>query len=239
MSTFHRLGVPRNRLHLIRNGIDYGWFSAAAMTETQKSAWRRAHRIPLADLIAVCVARVDPLKNHGLLLQAVQYASGMGVQVVLVCVGEEIPGREAYRQSLEQMAERLGVADRVIWAGYQDDVRDWMAMADVAVLASRKEGVSLALTEAGAIGLPLMGSAVGGIPEIVRHGQTGLLFDAADVPGCAAAFVEFARNPEIRRTMGMAAQQLVRTEFNSTAWDEQWSRLLAGLAAGSSVESTL
>ena len=217
--------VPAARLHRIRNGIDFEHYAAAAMSGEEKRRWRAAHGIPDAELVAVCVARLDPFKNHPLALRALRSAASDGVRVALVCIGDgSARGEGRYPEQLRRMASDLGVADRVVWAGDQEDVRPWLGMADVALLSSRKECASLALAEAGASGLPLVASRVGGNPDIVRHGETGLLFDPGDDAGCAAALCQLARDPARRVEMGARACSLVRAEFNAEQWDEEWSR---------------
>ena len=219
------LGVPPARLCRIRNGVDFERFAVVRMNAEEKRQWRASHGLPCGDLMAVCVARLDPIKDHAVLLKALRAAAQSGVRVVLACVGAASawPG---YAARLRALAEDLGVAAQVVWADHQDDVRPWLGMADVAVLASLRECSSLALAEAGACGLPLVGSRAGGIPEIVRDGVTGLLFEPGDAAGCAAALVRLAGDPDRRLVMGERARELVRSEFNAAACDLEWARFL-------------
>jgi glycosyltransferase involved in cell wall biosynthesis len=233
---FVAAGIPAARVHYIRNGVAVEHLAAAAMSAEQQQHWRATHRIPPGDLIVVCVARIDPNKQHDVLIEAVRAANTMGVRVVLVCVGTPNPGLESYESELRALTQRVGVAEQVVWPGRQSDVRDWLGMADVAVLASREEAGPLAFAEAGAMGLPLIGTRVGGIPEIIVPGETGLLFESGDVQACAAALVALARNPEQRRQLGRGAQALVRAHFNAALQDEAWAALLQRLAMPRSAE---
>jgi glycosyltransferase involved in cell wall biosynthesis len=219
------LGLPPARLHRIRNGVDVARFTAARMSEQEKRQWRASHGLPRGDLTAVCVARLDPIKDHPVLLKAVRAAGRSGVRVVLVCVGAASVW-PAYAARLRALAEGLGVASQVIWTGHQDDVRPWLGMADVAALSSLRECASLALAEAGACGLPLVGSNAGGIPEIVRDGVTGFLFEPGDAEGCAAALVRLAGDPDRRLAMGERLRELVRSELDAAVCDLEWARFL-------------
>lgn len=227
-----RLGIPAARLQQIPNGIDLTYFSDAGMSAPEKAAFRSTRGIPAGDLVAVCVARLDLLKDHETLLRSVRRAADDGVRVSLVCVGGADSGDEAHVQRLRRSADALGVTDRVLWAGRQSDVRPWLAAADVAVLASRREVAPLALGEAGAAGLPLVASRVGGIPELVAHRQSGLLFVPGDASGCAAALVELARDPGLRHRLGAAARDRVSKELDRADTDARWSEFLTSLLAG-------
>jgi glycosyltransferase involved in cell wall biosynthesis len=188
--------------------------------------------VPEADLVVVCVARLDPLKGHETLLEAAALASGSGVAVTLVCVGAERDGSASMGEALKRRSASLGLEERVIWAGHQQDVGPWLHAADAAGLASHEECAPLALVEAGAAGLPLIGTRVGGIPEIVRPGETGFLIRPGDAAACARAFGELARDAALRRSLGSGALAAVRRDFDATTGDARWAELIEMLLEG-------
>lgn len=221
---FEALGVAPEQLRQICPGVDVRHFASAPQDD--RGTFPSAERIPQADLCVVCVARLDPVKDHATVLDAVGLAAREGVRVALLCVGAARSRHDAYASTLRRRAESLGIADQVVWAGYQADVRPWLRAADAAVLASMNECAPLALVEAGAAGLPLLGARVGGIPELVEPGVTGALFDPGDAAACARIFVELARDAVGRARLGAAARERVRKDFDATSGDAAWNRLL-------------
>jgi glycosyltransferase involved in cell wall biosynthesis len=93
-------------------------------------------------------------------------------------------------------------------------VGETLAAADVLLLTSKTEGMPAALIEAGAMGVPAAAYRVGGVPEVVEHGQTGLLAKSGDVPGLAACVLELLRSEENRAVMGQAARERCRSRFD-------------------------
>jgi glycosyltransferase involved in cell wall biosynthesis len=228
---FTGLGVPTRQLHLIRNGVDLPHFACPPQAEADRQALRAKLGVPKADLVIVCVARIDPLKDHETLLEAAALASRSGASLALVCLGAERDRGASLAEALKRRAASLGLEERVLWAGHQRDVRPWLHAADAAALTSREECAPLALVEAGAAGLPLVGTRVGGIPEIVRPGQTGFLIRPGDAAACARAFGELARDTELRRSLGSGALAAARREFDAAAGDARWAELIEMLLA--------
>lgn len=237
MERFRHLGIPEERLHLVRNGIDVERFGD--VPAEGGAALREELGLSGCDLVVACVARLDPIKNQEVALAAVAEAKAAGVKVGLILVGGEAPHAPEYARELKAEAERLSIVDRVVSVGDQKDVRPYLAAADAALLPSVKEAAGLVLAEAGAAGLPLIGANVGGIPEIVRHGETGMLFDPANAKELAQHFAHLAGAPEERRQLGTRARDLVRSDFNKTRQDEKWSALLTKVfSLGKGPEST-
>ncbi|MGH7992518.1 MAG: glycosyltransferase family 4 protein, partial [Limisphaerales bacterium] len=122
------------------------------------------------------------------------------------------PGRpnESFAQELEHQARRLGLFPEFIqFRGGVPDTRPVYPEAAVCVLTSDYEGTPNVLLEAMASGLPVVASKVGGVPEIVRHGQTGFLHEPDDLKSFAATLAELAKNPELRTEMGRRARNFV------------------------------
>lgn len=209
-----RLGEPT----LIRNGIDVGRFAEARTMRLSK---------PRSNLFtAVCVARIDPIKNHRVLIRGLREARGMGLVMRLILVGGAVPHAADLTASLQREAKELGVADQIEWVGEVADPRPWLAQADVAVLPSHKEAMGLVLAEAGAAGLPLVGSRVGGIPEVVRDGISGITFAPDDARQLAQALHSLNANPDLRAKLAEGARRMADEEFNAERQDLLWSRFL-------------
>ncbi len=132
------------------------------------------------------------------------------MDAVLLMVGE---GPE--RSSVQALARRVGVLDRIRFLGTQQDIGQIAAMADVFLLPSELESFGLSALEAMACGVPVIGSDAGGLPEVVRHSESGYLLPVGDVEGMAARTIEVLKDDERRREMGQAARHRVETLFGA------------------------
>ena len=223
------LGYPIDRTHVISNGVELERFAGPSLTPDERRHFHQRHGIPAGDLVALHVARLDPVKNHDVLLRAVALSARQGVRVALVCLGAASADHADYAGRLRQRAAVLGVADRVLFAGRRDDVPAWLAAADVAVLSSHTEMASLVLLEAAAARLPLLASRVGSAPEIVLPQRTGYLFDPGDADTCARHLITLASSAAHRRALGAEARRLAERSFDVRDMDRRWLALFATL----------
>jgi L-malate glycosyltransferase len=127
---------------------------------------------------------------------------------------EPSPGRTSYREHLEALAARLGLAGRVLFLGFRSDVADLLAVSTVSVLPSLSEGLSNVLLESMAAGVPVVATRVGGNPEAVEHGVTGLLVAPADAFALAHAVTLLLEHPHLARCYGEAARRRVHERFS-------------------------
>ena len=172
VASYQKCGLPSAKLSCIPNGVDTGWFHPVPAEE--KMAVRRRLDLPLDRTLALYVGRLGYLKGVDILLRALASSStDARCDLVLVIVGD---GEE--RDRLERMISSSQISKSVLMIGTQQDVRDYYWAADIFVLPSRTEGLSNALIEAMACGLPSVVSAVGGSSDLVKEGQNGLLFEA-------------------------------------------------------------
>src|SRR5207248_1164577 len=156
------------------------------------------------------VARLADMKGQRSLVHALT-----DLNATAVLVGRDLEQDGAYERELRDEAERLGVVDRVVFAGYRDDVPALLAGCDVFCLPSEMEGLPLVVLEAMAQGKPVVATAVGGTPELVVHGETGLLVQPGDVEALAAALAQLLADPEQARRMGEAGRERVQREFGA------------------------
>ena len=153
-----------------------------------------------AAFVVVAVGRLVPVKGFDVLIDALPalVAAAPDARVILVGDGPE-------RGPLEQRATALGVADRVWFAGTQRDVARYVAAADVLAAPSRNEGMGRVLVEAMALGVPVVASAVGGIPDVVADGEHGRLVPADDAGSLAEALIALGCDPILTAKLGSAA----------------------------------
>jgi len=152
-----------------------------------------------------CVGRLVDLKNHHLLLSCLPRIAAAFPSVRVVLIGEG-----PLESELREHAARVGVEDRVVFAGPQEDVASLLPGLDVFALPSRTEGLSIALLEACAAGLAVVATSVGGNPEIIREGDTGRLFLSEDGQALGDLLLELLGDEPQRRRLGEAARLWVQ-----------------------------
>ena len=152
-------------------------------------------------------------------LAQAELASGEGVALV---AGDAWPGEERHERALRELAAALGLRDRVRLVGFRDDVDNVYGAADVVVVPStRPDPLPNSALEAAAAGCCVVGAAHGGLPEIVRDGETGRLVPPGDPGALAAVLAELAADPPQRERLGAAAAADVADRFSVTRLLEQ------------------
>jgi L-malate glycosyltransferase len=196
--------VPAGRIHVCYNGIDTALFRPAAAP--------RPASLEGACLVAGVVCALRPEKDLGTLLRGfAQVRRGRpGVKLVIVGSGPERP-------KVESLARELGLGDACVLEPATDRVADWLRAIDIFVLPSLSEALSNSLMEAMACGCCVIASRAGGNPELVSHGETGLLFDPGDATGLTAALGELFQNDAARVRMAHAASRRIRENFSLEA----------------------
>ena len=179
---------------------------------------------PVAVPHVVAVGALNPLKAYDVLLKAIGQLAARGILFELSLVGE---GPE--RPKLENLAMQLGVARRVRFSGAMESVSSLLARAHILAHPSKSEGLSNTVLEAMAEGVPVVASRVGGNPEIVEDGRTGLLVK----PGCAASLAAAMRrlhdDPALRGRLGVAGLQHVRKHCSEATVTLQYERVFRSL----------
>jgi glycosyltransferase involved in cell wall biosynthesis len=158
--------------------------------------------------IVGAVARLEPEKGHATLLNAWPAVLRSVPNAYLLVVGEG-----SRREALEQQAAELRIAHRVVFTGRRDDVPAVTAAFDVAVLPSYREAQGLTILEAMALSRPVVASNVGGIPEMIEDGVTGLLVPPDDPGALSAAIVRLLLDHSLADTLGRAGHDLVHDRF--------------------------
>ena len=172
------------------------------------------------------MGRLDPVKSLETLIQAMATVRSRCPDTMLVLVGD---GPEQPRLAGE--VRRLGLGAVVTFAGYRPDVRRIMPAFDVYVNASTTEGISLTILEAMSAGLPVIATAVGGTPEIVVEGKTGLLVPARHATALAEAILAVKSRPDGGAHLGVNGRARVVSEFSFDRMVEEYAS--AYLSAGS------
>jgi L-malate glycosyltransferase len=147
---------------------------------------------------------------------------------VLLMVGE---GPE--RASAQALARRLGIADSVRFLGRQDRIEELTGMADVFLLPSELESFGLSALEAMACGVPVVGSDAGGLPEVVKHSETGFLLPVGDIEGMATRTIEILKDEQHWQAMSAAARRRAAALFGAERIVGEYERFYERVLAGS------
>lgn len=225
--TIEAVGGEAHKYVTIHNGIDPDRFTIRQ--GLTRSDLGLQEGLPV---IGTVCRLSEPEKGLAVLLQAMTQLVGPsgGPLCQLVIVGEG----PSYGQ-LRALSEKLSLSHWVVFAGVRRDVAELLPLMDIFVLPSLSEGFGIAIVEAMAAGRPVVATTVGGIPEIVRHGETGLLVPPGDPGSLAWAVRQLLDHPDRAATMGALGRQRARETFSIASvvkrHEDLYDRLLARHAA--------
>lgn len=198
-------GVPEGKIVVRYLGIDNKRFRPDA---SAREVWARRFSIPDDELILSTVSYLRPIKNPQIIVEACGLLAQRGVRAHLIVAGDgEMLGE------LKQLSQRLEIADRVHWLGLVADPVSVLQASDLFLLATVGEAFGLALAEAMACGVPVVGSRAGAIPEVVKDGETGLLVNPLDSAALADGIEKLGRDYDLRKRMARQAVERVAARF--------------------------
>lgn len=175
-------------------------------------------QIPKDRYVITNVSAIEEIKGIDLIINALYFLKRGGTNVIFVHIGGlrlDTSEQRQYANSLKQLAAELDVEEQVIWLGKRNDVQEILPLADIYVHPSRSEGLGSVLMEAAVDGLPLIGTKVGGIPEVVKDGVTGFLVPANDASALAESISKMlTQGKEWREKCGNCAYNFVRQHFD-------------------------
>src|SRR5690606_14324138 len=208
-------GIDAARIVTLANGVDLQRFADVTPVDIE----RELDASGSAPWLAV-LGRLEPVKGQADLLEclALLREQGVGFRCVLIGDGPE-------REALVEEVAQLQLADRVFFAGFRDKVPAWLAAIDVLVMPSRWEGLPMALLEAMALGKPVVAHEVGGIPDVVRDGQEGLLVPPHHPQKMMQALEKLLGDAVLREQMGSRALARVRANYSAEALARAYEKL--------------
>jgi L-malate glycosyltransferase len=210
-------GFPAQRVGVIHNGIDLSPFAAPC---DDRRSIRRELGVGDDDFVILQVARLDYLKDHATAVRTLAEVVPCRPDVRLVLVGE---GPEL--KAIQELVSRHKLEPHVRLLGLRNDVARLLPGADLFLLTSISEGIPLTVIEAMAAGLPVVGTRVGGLPEVVEEGRTGLLASAGDHAGLARAVCQLGGEPALRHEMGRLGRERAEALFSERQMHSQYGRL--------------
>ncbi|MFC2062001.1 glycosyltransferase family 4 protein [Elusimicrobiota bacterium] len=201
----YKVGKPE-QYRVIENGIDIEQFKPSSSEE--KAEIRKEFGISQEDIVFGMSGRLVKLKGHNFFIDAFEKLSEEHSNVKGLIVG----GGDCLESLKKDVANR-NLDDGVIFTGYRSDIPRVLQCMDVLVQPSIVEGFGMAIIEANACAIPTIGFKVGGIIDIIRDGQTGMLTEYMDPGALHKAMSELTRDPEKRKSMGAAARKHVEENF--------------------------
>ncbi len=201
-----REGTPERKLVYIPNAVDTVRFRSPSRDRARVFAefgWDPAQ--PLV----VAVGRLEPEKNYELLVRSIDRLRSRFPSIRCLLVGD---GR--CRAELANLVDSLGIASLVTLAGARADIPDLLGAADVFVLSSLKEGLPVSLLEAMAAGRGIVATSVGGIPETIRDGESGLLVPSGDVEALAGGIARLLADEGLRARLGRSARDDAERDYD-------------------------
>ena len=219
-----RQNIPYSRMSIVPNGIDVARF----VPPQDKSALRVALGLPKDKVIVGCVSHFRPTKNLELFVEA---ASRIHLEVpychfLLVGDGDT-------RSQVETAIHQKGLADAFTLPGAQKDPAPWFQAMDVFVFPSQTEGFPSVIVEAGACGVPAVAFDVGGIADVILHGETGFVVPLGDTEQFIRRAITIATTPSLCEAMGQKARQRVHAEYSLSTMIENYSNLFERLVSES------
>jgi len=218
-----RSKIQESRIEVILNAVDTIIVSEQ-MRENRKEK-RRSLNIGEEELVVGYVGRLSEEKGIKNLIEAGILLIKSGVPVKILIIGDG-----SQKKELEELVNRNGLTSQVIFPGFQNDIENWLPALDIFCLPSLMEGTPMSLLEAMAYGIPVVASAVGGIPDVVQSGKNGILVSPNNPEELKEAIVNIYRDKSLRYSLATEARNTIQRNYNMDDWtkriEEQYNLLL-------------
>ena len=213
-------GYAPAKVKTVYNGVD---LAGCPPSKLDRQGKRLELRLAGPEILLGTVGRLEQQKGHATLVEAIAKLKN---RLPLRCA---VIGEGPRRAALE-IAIRKNALERTLWLlGEREDIPAWLSSFDIFVLPSLWEGLPNALLEAMALGLPVLASAVDGVPELIEDGVNGLLVPPRDPAALARRIAELADNPALRARLGAAAQKTVSERFTVLKMIESYQQIYSAL----------
>jgi len=201
-------GVPLTKIACVPSAVDCNQYTPS----TDRAWFNKQFGFENKDIIIGVIAQLISRKGHRYLLEAMPALLEKHPNIKVLFFG-----RGPLQDSLQQQIDAAGWQETVRLVGFRDDLDQVIPNLNMLVHPAEMEGLGVSLLQAAASGVPIVASAVGGIPEIVRHGMTGLLVPPTDVTALESAINQLISQPDKTKKMAISARQLVEVAFSVPA----------------------
>lgn len=201
-------GIPENKVEVIYGGIE----GVKEISGEEKAKLRESLSISKEDIVVGIVARLAEVKGHVYFIQAADIISRIAKDVKFLIAG--IGPKE---KELKDLVLEKGLQERVVFTGYVEEIEKIYNIIDINVITSISEALCLSLIEGMCLGKPCVGTDTGGIPEVIRDGENGLLVPVREPEELAEAILKLIKSPELRKTMGEKGKEIMAQNFKADA----------------------
>ncbi len=199
-------GINSRKIEIVSGGVDIS--KLASYRKSDLRSIREKYHLSDSQIVGTS-GGLRPVKNHKLFLKAAAEVLKIISDVKFVITGD---GSE--KEKLKILSLKLGLHDKVVFTGFVDDLYSVMATFDIFVLTSFSEGQPVTILEAMALGKPVIATAVGGVPELIKNGETGILVPSDDVRSLSVAIIDLLQNEYERKKIALAGQKMVEDNYN-------------------------
>ena len=194
-------GLAPQKIHLIHSGVDIQRFRDDTVAPDFREHWQ----IPSDSVLIGTIAAFVYHKDHPNFVHAAAIALNSNPKLHFIAVGSGVR-----LTAMQELAQELGIADKLCFTGMQKQVGSFLKALDIFVLASKKEGLGTSVLDAMSVGLPIIGTRAGGIPEMIEDGISGLLVEKRNPEALAKAMLLLADDPDLRKRLGEGALSRVQ-----------------------------
>lgn len=212
-NTIHYFSLPPQKVVTVMNGIDL----SELKPDLPVDEVRRRYKIPPDHFVILCVGRLEYPKGQDVLLRAIASILKSGdfsEKISILLVGSPHP--PSFQKKLQVLSEELKIEKNITWIGYEPNVPNILQIADLYIQPSRRDALPRALMEAMGMGVCSIGSNVDGIPEIIEHEKTGLIFENENAEDLARQIRKVLAHPEMRKFYGDEAIKKIKTRHTTS-----------------------
>jgi glycosyltransferase involved in cell wall biosynthesis len=221
-------GTRLSQTVTIENGVDLELFTC----KKDLGGLRSSLGLVEGEMVVGIVANLKKVKNHLFLLEAFSKIASENSLVKLLIIGRGFPGESDNTESeLRAFAKDRNLEGRVLFLGFRPDVAELLCIMDVFCLTSLREGLPIGLIEAMAAGLPVIGTNVEGIRDVIDQGVNGLLVETGEVEALGAAVATLLADPRLRQRLGKAAREKAVKRYSLERCVREYEQLFLSIAA--------
>lgn len=204
-------GLSESRVLEIQNAVELN--TNKMLFQKNREEIRKTYDINNKEIVLGYVGRISREKGLRYLIEAASKLTRFGLPIRVMIIGDG-----SQRPEIECLAQERDLQSKVIFTGFQNDMQKWLPPMDLFILPSLTEGTPMALLEAMSCGIPVIASAVGGIPKIIDSGKNGILVSPAKPEEIVSAVWAISKNNELQKRLSNMAKETIRNKFNLNEW---------------------